>query len=593
MEGSLEGLAIACLARVLWEARGNLGALPVLRYVQRGCPRWKKDWHHRWEYHRMLTQGLFVCAGAISLPTLKGHKMPFHGEKQCVGEDQPSDSDSSRFSESMASLSDYECSRQSFTSDSSSKSSSPASTSPPRVVSFDEVMAAARNFADMTLAHEIAINENFLLKQDALPENSLASQVKHIVHQAFWDVLESELNAEPPEYEHAIKLFEEIREILLSFLTPGGNRLRNQICEVLDTELIRQQAEHSAVDIQGLASYVISTMGKLCAPVRDDDIRELKATGNIVEVLRQIFHVLDLMKMDMVNFTIKSLRPHLQRQLVDYERTKFQEILEETPSALDQTTEWIKEAVDEELLSLSETASTSGAEHSSKPSLRPTLLLNNSYLKLLQWDYQKKELPETLMTDGARLQELTEKLNQLKVIACLSVITNSIVGSVIEGLPELAGRLKRISAVLLEGMNKETFNLKEVLNSIGVQTCAEVNKTLMERGFPTLNADVQANLVGQFSSIEEKDNPIRSLIDKRIQLYLKSLLCLPSPQKCMPPVPGGLAVIQQELEVLGYQYANIVNFNKQVYGPFYANILRKLLFGEEGPGKADASSPAN
>lgn len=36
--------------------------------------------------------------------------------------------------------------------------------------------------------------------------------------------------------------------------------------------------------------------------------------------------------MDMVNFTIQSLRPHLQRNLVDYERAKFQEILEETPS---------------------------------------------------------------------------------------------------------------------------------------------------------------------------------------------------------------------------------------------------------------------
>lgn len=138
----------------------------------------------------------------------------------------------------------------------------------------------------MTLAHEIAVNENFQLKQEALPENSLAGRVKHIVHQAFWDVLDSELNADPPEFEHAIKLFEEIREILLSFLTPGGNRLRNQICEVLDTDLIRQQAEHRAVDIQGLANYVISTMGKLCAPVRDNDIRELKATGNIVEVLR-------------------------------------------------------------------------------------------------------------------------------------------------------------------------------------------------------------------------------------------------------------------------------------------------------------------
>ncbi|KAJ8791602.1 hypothetical protein J1605_020324 [Eschrichtius robustus] len=605
--------------------------------------------------------------------------MPFNGEKQCVGEDQPSDSDSSRFSESMASLSDYECSRQSFTSDSSSKSSSPASTSPPRVVTFDEVMAAARNLSNMTLAHEIAVNENFQLKQDALPENRspegvyspprqngvkgaaasgalahsgrgeggvrrrrgepVAAEAGVTLHQP--DVAPagvtlhqtahtscgaltpsgcvhaanpSPLPAIRPKPEpqlpaparpgggaekplglvsagwHRFSVREPLRfalrtpvaalssvapklpplchpqslpakglpsawksfllhsslplvQVLLSFLTPGGNRLRNQICEVLDTDLIRQQAEHSAVDIQGLANYVISTMGKLCAPVRDDDIRELKATCNTVDVLRQIFHVLDLMKMDMVNFTIRSLRPHLQRQLVDYERTKFQEILEETPNmsklmlsndlpkdraaqlrssgagtgsqdkyvafalagALDQTTEWIKESVHEELLSLSETALTPGAKNSSKPSLSPTLVLNNSYLKLLQWDYQKKELP----------QELTGKLNQLKMIACLSLITNNIVGAITEGLPELAVRLKRIAAVLLEGMNKETFNLKEVLNSIGVQTCVEVNKTLMERGLPALDAEVQANLVGQFSSIEEEDNPIWSLIDQQ------------------------------------------------------------------------------
>ncbi|XP_045682327.1 T-complex protein 11-like protein 2 [Phyllostomus hastatus] len=513
--------------------------------------------------------------------------MPFNDEKQCVGEDQLSDADSSRLSESTASLSDCECSRQSFTSDSSSKSSSPAS-SPPRVVTLDEVMATAKNLVNLTLAHEIAVNENFQVKHADLPENSLASRVKSIVHQAYWDVLESELNAEPPEYDHAIKLFEEIREILLSFLTPGGgNRLRNQICEVLDTDLIRQQAQHSAVDIPGLASYIISTMGKLCAPVRDDDVRKLKATGNIVEVLRQIFQVLELMSMDMANFLIRSFRPHFQRQLVDYERSKFQEILEETPSALDKTTQWIEESINEELLSLSEITLTPGSDSSSKPSLSPTLVLNNSYLKLLQWDHQKKVFPETLMTEEARLQELTEKLNQLKIIACLSLITSNTVGAVTEGLPELAGRLKRISAVLLEGMCEKTFNLKEVLNSIGVKSCVEINKTLMERGLPTLNAEVQANLIGQFSSVEKEDSPIRSLIDKRIQLYLKSLLSLPSPKKCLPPMPGGLAVIQQELEVLGCQYANIVNLNKQVYGPFYANILRKLLFGEEAAGKTD------
>lgn len=112
------------LARVLQEGWGNLlGAPPALWHVQAWLLHRKKHLCCHWKY-RMLTQGLFVYAGA--LPTLKWHKMPFNGEKQCVGEDQPSDSDSSRFSESMASLSDYECSRQSFTSDSSSKSSSPA-----------------------------------------------------------------------------------------------------------------------------------------------------------------------------------------------------------------------------------------------------------------------------------------------------------------------------------------------------------------------------------------------------------------------------------------------------------------------------------
>lgn len=60
--------------------------------------------------------------------------------------------------------------------------------------------------------------------------------------------------------------------------------------------------------------------------------------------------------------------------------------------ALSQTTEWLKESIDEEFLS--ETAVTPGTEQSPPPSLSPLLVLNNSYLKLLQWDYQTKVLPE-------------------------------------------------------------------------------------------------------------------------------------------------------------------------------------------------------
>lgn len=38
------------------------------------------------------------------------------------------------------------------------------------------------------------------------------------------------------------------------------------------------------------------------------------------------------MRMDMTNFVIRNIRPHIQHHLVEYERNKFQEVLEETPS---------------------------------------------------------------------------------------------------------------------------------------------------------------------------------------------------------------------------------------------------------------------
>ena len=39
-----------------------------------------------------------------------------------------------------------------------------------------------------------------------------------------------------------------------------------------------------------------------------------------------------MMKMDMVNYTIQSLRPYLKEHSIQYERTKFQELLNKQPS---------------------------------------------------------------------------------------------------------------------------------------------------------------------------------------------------------------------------------------------------------------------
>ncbi|XP_054480982.1 T-complex protein 11-like protein 2 [Anoplopoma fimbria] len=512
--------------------------------------------------------------------------MPLNDERPAStssSEEQGSDVESSsERCDSMTSTSDLDCSRESFTSDCSSKQCTPSS-SPPKTITLDEVMESGRDLSNLSIAHEIIVNRNFHLEPDSLPQDSLWKIVRDNVHKAFWDILESELNDDPPEYGQAIRLLEEIREILLSFLNPGANRMRTQIMEVLDMDLIRQQADNDAVDIQGLASYIITTMGKMCAPVRDEDIKKLRESpDNIVTLFREIFRVLDLMKADIVNFTIDNLRPVLQRQSVEYERAKFQSILDKTPSALDHTTSWIKSALEELLTSIPK-EQTDGQVKGQRLVPGPFQVLNLAFLRILTWDYDKSQLPETWMTDETRLREIQRHLQRCQAVNEVLLIIYSTIGGPIQGLPSLSDRLKRMISVLLDGMHSPDFNLEEALESVSAQICCELNKSLTERNYPAMSPALQATLTGQICSITQKDNPIRTLVEDRVQQFFTALICDPKPQVKVEQVPTGLTAIKPELALMGAKFISLVNYNKTVYGPFYADIIRKLMFSSSLP----------
>lgn len=495
------------------------------------------------------------------------------------GEDQGSDVESSsERCDSLTSASDLDCTRESFTSDCSSKHCSPSS-SPPQTLTLDEVMKCAKDLSNLSLSHEITVNPNFRLEMNSIPQDSLWKLVRDNVHKAFWDILESELNDDPPEYEQAIKLLEEIREILLSFLIPGSNRMRTQITEVLDMDLIRQQADNNAVDIQGLASYIISTMGKLCAPVRDEEIKKLReSTDNIVTLFREIFRVLDLMKVDMVNLTINNLRAELHRNGVEYERATFQSILDKTPSALEHTTSWIKSALEELQL-----AAVPAQSKGQRAALGPFQVINTAFLCLLTWDYSERPLPETLMTDEMRLREIQWQLQQVQAVNEVLLIVYSTVGGPIQGLSSLSDRLKKMTSVLLEGMHTPSFKLEEALEGVSAQICCELNKSLTERGYPTLTPALQDVLKGQICSITQKENPIRTLVEDRVLQYFTALIFAAKHDVKLEQIPAGLTAIKPELMLIGAKFSSIVGYNKMVYGPFYADIIRKLLFSDSQP----------
>ncbi|XP_030056499.1 T-complex protein 11-like protein 1 [Microcaecilia unicolor] len=449
-------------------------------------------------------------------------------------------------------------------------------SSPPQFVTVEELMETAKGVTNMALAHEIVVNGDFKIKQTELPEGSLEKRVRDIVHKAFWDCLEAQLNEDPPTYDHAIILVGEIKEILLSFLLPGHTRLRNQINEVLDLDLIKQEAENEALDISKIAEFIIGMMGTLCAPVRDEAIKKLQDIKEIVPLFRALFSVLDLMKMDMANFAISSIRPHLMQQSVEYERKTFQKFIEKQPNSLDFVTKWLQEAVGD----LSQESCRDSSSDDAAPALCPLHVQNHAYLKLLKWDHSHRPFPETVLMDQTRFQEMQQELTQLTIIATVLLVIHSSAGTAVSSLSGFMDKIKTIIKVLLTDMQLPSFNLSEALAMMAEKICAEANNSLSQHGFPSLTAEKATVLRGQIQAAANADNHIHKLIDSRIHTFLKSYLAS-SNHKSFPALPGGLGPIQKELEEIAVKYVRLVNYNKMVYSPYYDAVLGNILKKEE------------
>ncbi|XP_026561739.1 T-complex protein 11-like protein 1 [Pseudonaja textilis] len=446
--------------------------------------------------------------------------------------------------------------------------------SPAQFVSVEELMDTAKGVTNMALAHEIVVNGGFQIKPVDLPANSLEKRVRDIVHKAFWDCLEAQLKESPPSYDHAIKLVGEIKEALLSFLLPGHTRLRNQITEALDLDLIKQEAENGALDISKLAEFIIGMMGTLCAPARDEEIQKLKDIREIVPLFRAIFSVLDLMKMDMANFAVSSIRPHLMQQSVEYERKKFQELYEKQPNSLDFVTKWLQEAM-VDLQSKVACASNNDAAFA-VPALSPVAVQNHAYIQLLKWNHLQKPFPETVLMDQSRFQEMQLELDQLILIGAILLVTFNASGSALSDLPAFTNKLKMAIQVLLTGLHLPSFNLDETLAVISEKICAEVNSCLSQHGFTPFTSEKVIVLKGQIQALANADNAVCKLIDSRIQLFLENYLAC-GHQKSLPPVLGGLGPIQRELEEIAIKYIRLVDYNKLVFSPYYDEILSKIL----------------
>nr|XP_030726985.1 T-complex protein 11 homolog isoform X3 [Globicephala melas] len=375
------------------------------------------------------------------------------------------------------------------------------------------------------------MNHDFHMEEKVLPPSSLEGRVKETMHNAFWDHLEEQLLATPPDFSCALELLKEIKEILLSLLLPRQNRLRSEIEEGLDMNLLKQEAEHGALNVPRLSKYILNMMTLLCAPIRDEAVQKLENVTDPVRLLRGIFQVLGLMKMDMVNYTIQSLQPQLQEHSIQCERAKFQELLNKQPSLLDHTTKWLTRAAadlstpppscpDSPDSSSVVCPSPSEAANSLEP-LNPKIVLSQGFLNLLLWDPKDEEFPETLLMDRAQLQELEAQLRQLTILASVLLVASSFSGSVLFGSPQFVDKLKRITKALMEELKSRPE--EEAMLTVSEQVSQEIHQSLQNMGLAALSSDNTASLIGELQNITKKENCVHSVIAQALETEVGSL----------------------------------------------------------------------
>merc|ERR1712045_314532 len=234
------------------------------------------------------------------------------------------------------------------------------------------------------------------------PENELEKQIKEVMQRAFWDVLKEQLEQDPPVYSQALQLFMELKE---------------KIESILDLEVIQQQIDANVLEFSQYAGYILGIMGMLCAPVRDDKIAALKQETDVVKVFRGIMETLEIMKLDMANFTIQTT---IEKESKEYEKKKFQEFLDTQEDGLVATRQWL----------VRHSPSQAEIDDPKYKKLLASRILHESYVEILEWD-EYYPLPETLVMDTKRILALRDRVERTAVSTAVILITFSHVNTVI------------------------------------------------------------------------------------------------------------------------------------------------------------------
>ncbi|KAL7926451.1 IQ calmodulin-binding motif domain protein [Trichoderma austrokoningii] len=262
------------------------------------------------------------------------------------------------------------------------------------------------------IVHELAINKRYQIPAEEYVEKQA------VVSRSLYARMRAAMDDAPQAANFRLFMLRagHIKDRLQRPLKEG-NPMYNLIGEILDVEIAHKQFEMGSFSYEKFFSAMASLLPKLCAPFRDDEVKDLVqnklSDGSVIDKIEALDHFVDVLLCDYINYLLKAAGPSLIESAATYEAKRFAEELgakqEDMPAA-----EAAWRSARAKVMAEVQKRDVEGINH---PKSRPTA--SKIYAQMLVDVFTQptpvgaEQIPEMLRLDQARINQVSASIQRI------------------------------------------------------------------------------------------------------------------------------------------------------------------------------------
>ncbi|EDQ92010.1 uncharacterized protein MONBRDRAFT_22751 [Monosiga brevicollis MX1] len=457
------------------------------------------------------------------------------------------------------------------------------SDSSPEPEASDPLPPDFKDLWDVSVLHRIAVDPDFRFTVDEPtpgPESKVEgaapspapqdmgrdfeARARHQARRAIRDVVRAELEAmtqkaEPHPCSCTLATLVQLRDDLAASTLPRQTKLRHQIEQALDVDLLHQQLQHGALDEAAVRETVLRFARMLSAPMREPMCDALARQSDLADFLLDACELTKCMRIDLANFIVDAYRPLLRQHAIMAEKERVDAMDQRGELTLPMTKAWLSEAPSQE----------DAAAQPHAPALNRRgnasfeTLFYAGFEALLRDRPAPERWPETLQMDAPAVLEALDNYDTLLVIATLYTLLVA-KNAFLKEDAAFAKLFKDRAVVLLRGEAEKWAKAADVVHH--VPSWHQASHQVEER----------AVQVAHLSTID-RQHPVAQLLLRRAGDELRRHFnAMPDLDAIEMKQNTGLDIVHDDLSRTFTQLARIAYHNKEVFAGVYDRILDEV-----------------